>query len=140
MKKILLLIVLSLGMITDDFLVFEYTCNYPELGPKFYGFPFVQETNTTWVNSMSGEIYILGFIGNLIIWTLIFGIVFQLLKRIRNSIGFKVFVTVLMLYALFFSCVYFSIIDWRFSYSHDDFKVHYYQSKPDCKPIFKFLK
>ncbi|WAC03055.1 hypothetical protein N7U66_05350 [Lacinutrix neustonica] len=53
MKKLIFTIITALGFVTDECLIFEYVCDYPERGPKFYGFPFIQETDTTWVFSMS---------------------------------------------------------------------------------------
>ena len=36
------------------------------MGPRFYGFPFVQQTNLSWGGTMSGEIYLLGILGNIL--------------------------------------------------------------------------
>lgn len=142
MKKLLSSIIVALGCITDDYLIFEYACDYPEHGPKFYGFPFAQETNSTWVFSMSGEIYLLGFLGNLIFWTVIItGLVFlvsklngRLVKKITKLLGWLI-----IAWSLFISFVYFAAIDWRVEFTHDDFKINYYQSDIDCKRQF-FLK
>ena len=140
LSTIIYSIILALGILTIDFFKFEYICDYPEIGPTFYGFPFVQETNRTWVNSMSGEIYILGFLGNLLLWTLFFRVIFQFFKRFQNKVTFKVIRLLLVVFCLFNVHMYFSIIDWRFSYSHNNFKLNYYQSEPYCKRIFKLYK
>ena len=136
-------IIASLGFITDEYLIFEYVCDYPEGGPKFYGFPFVQETDATWVNSMSGEIYLLGFLGNLIFWALIIrGIVFiaSKLKRkiIKRVIG--IFAWLIFTWSLFISFVNFNAVDWRIEFTHDNFKMNYYQSDIECKRNFFLIK
>ncbi|SNR16424.1 hypothetical protein [Tenacibaculum jejuense] len=140
LKKVVFSIILSLGMITDDFLIFEYICDYPELGPRFYGFPFVQETNTTWVNSMSGEIYLFGFLGNFIFWIVLFRILIQLFIKLKQTVIIKLIQVLVSVLSLFYTYAYFLAIDWRLSLTHDNFKLHYYQSEPSCKKIFKFSR
>lgn len=136
MKKLIFSIITALGLITDEFLTFEYVCNYPEYGPKFYGFPFVQETNTTWVFSMSGEIYLFGFLGNLIFWTIIIRGIILLLNKIKVKLMQKiigVFGLLILAWSLFISLIYFAAIDWRLKYTHDNFKINYYQYNIDCE-------
>lgn len=59
---------MAVAVASSKIVTFEYVCDYPERRPKFYGFPFVQETDSTLVNSMSGDLYILGFLGNFMFW------------------------------------------------------------------------
>lgn len=136
-------LILALGMITDDWLTFEFICDYKEYGPRFYGFPFVQETNTSWVNSMSGEIYLFGFLGNLLFWTFIFYVIILIINRIKNKIIVKLcngISLVFVLIALLNSFVYFSVIDWRLEKTHDNFKLNYYTSDIKCERKFKLFK
>ncbi|PHS62797.1 MAG: hypothetical protein COB12_10290 [Flavobacterium sp.] len=143
MKKLIFSIITALGFITDEYLTFEYVCDYPERGPKFYGFPFVQQTDSTWIFSMSGDIYLFGFLGNLIFWTIIIGGIVLLVniiegkwtKKIIGIFGWLIFV-----WSLFISFVHFAAVDWRLEFTHDNFKNNYYQSVIDCERNFIMIK
>lgn len=139
MKRLIFTIIVALGIITDEFLIFEYTCDYPEYGPQFYGFPFVQETSTTWVNSMSGEIYLLGFIGNLIFWAIIIGLIIFFFRNTKSKL-ILLFAYLAISWSLFVSFAYFIAIDWRLEFTHDNFKLDYYQSEIDCDREIIFSK
>jgi len=133
----------ALGFVTDQCLTFEYVCEYPEYGPKFYGFPFVQETDKTWVFSMSGEIYLFGFLGNLVFWTLIIGGIVLLLEKIKEKLTKKIigiFGWLILAWSLFISVVYFGAVDWRLEFTHDNFKMNYYQTDIDCERKFLMIK
>ncbi|WP_298489013.1 hypothetical protein [uncultured Maribacter sp.] len=143
MKKIIFSIITALGCITDEFFTFKYVCDYPEHGPEFYGFPFVQETNTSWIFSMSGEIYLFGFLGNLVLWTLFIFILVVCLHKIKGKLAQKiipVFGWLIMAWSILVSFVYFGAIDWRLKYTHDDFKINYYQSYIACEREFLWIK
>ena len=143
MKKLIFTIITALGFVTDECLIFEYVCDYPERGPKFYGFPFVQETDTTWIFSMSGEIYLFGFLGNLIFWTIIIGGIVFLLDKIKGKLIKKIigiFGLLILVWSLFISFVYFGAIDWRLEFTHDNFKMDYYQSDINCERNFLLIK
>lgn len=77
-------VIMAITITSSKIITFEYVCDYSEKGPKFYGFPFIQETGSTWVNSMSGEIYVLGFLGNLLFWLAIIGSLFFILSKIMD--------------------------------------------------------
>ena len=143
MKKFIFSIIIALGFITDECLTFEYVCDYTELGPKFYGFPFVQETDRTWVFSMSGEIYLFGFLGNLVFWTLIFSGIVLLLGKIKGKLTKKIigiFGWLILAWSLFISFVYFGAVYWRLEFTHDNFKMNYYQTDIDCERKFLMIK
>lgn len=143
MKKLIFSIIIAFGFIMDEYLTFEYICDYPERGPKFYGFPFVQETDTTWIFSMSGEIYLFGFLGNLVFWTIIIGGIALLLDKIKRKLTkkiFKIFGWLIFAWSLFISFVNLAAVDWRLEFTHDNFKMNYYQSDIDCKRNFLLIK
>jgi hypothetical protein len=124
-------------------LTFEYVCDYPELGPRFYGFPFIQETNSSWVFSMSGDIYILGFIGNFIFWALFFFGLTLFLKKVKNrflNILIKILGWSVVVWSVFVAFLYFGAIDWRFEFTHDNFKMNYYEQDIKCDRSFIFSK
>lgn len=142
-KRILFSIIASLGFICDEMLTFEYVCDYPELGPRFYGFPFIQETNSSWVFSMSGDIYILGFIGNFIFWALLFFGVTLFFKNLKNrflNILIKIVGWTVVTWSVFVAFLYFGAIDWRFEFTHDNFKMNYYEHDIKCDRNFIFSK
>lgn len=143
MKKIIFPLITALGFITDELLIFEYVCDYPELGPKFYGFPFVQETNTSWIFSMSGDVYLIGFLGNLLFWTIIIGGVIFFVAKIKGKLIKRIigiFGWLIIAWSLFISFVYFTSVDWRLEFTHDNFKINYYQSDIDCERNFLLIK
>lgn len=49
---------------TCELVTVRKICFYPEYGPYYYGFPMIYRTNTTWVNTGSGNIYALGLLIN----------------------------------------------------------------------------
>ena len=136
MKRLFFSIITALGFISGNYITFEYVCNYPERGPKFYGFPFVQQTDTTWVFSMSGELYVFGFLGNLIFWGFIIGAIAWFLDTIKEQFVKKmmgVFGWIVVVAALLNSYVNLAAIDWRLKLSHDNFKMNYYQTDIPCE-------
>jgi len=143
MKKIIFSLITALGCITDEYFTFQYVCDYPEHGPEFYGFPFVQETSTSWIFSLSGEIYLIGFFGNLVLCTLLIFILVLCLSKIKGKLAQKiilVFGWLIIAWSILVSFVYFGAIDWRLNYTHDDFKINYYQSHIVCEREFLWIK
>lgn len=143
MKKLAYALIFSLFIVSNGIFTFKYECAYSDGGPDFYGFPFVQETDHTWVNSLSGEIYLAGYLSNLLIWTIIgFGLSL-LLKRIswgKAKQAMNIVAMAMAGLALAFSIFTFSLIDWRYHWSHDNFKMNHYQNEIECQRTFQFLR
>jgi len=140
--KVILAITLGFVWITSNFITFHYVCDYPEHGPSFYGFPFVQQTNSTWVNSFSGELYVFGLLGNLALWSLVF---YGLIWLINDVLGKKIrkllFIVGVLTFVLsiIFISLYFQVYEWRFEWSHDDFKLNYYQTDITCERTLRIF-
>ena len=141
-RIILISLVFALGLTLSDLIAFEYICEYGELGPTFYGFPFVYRTNTTWVNSMSGEIYLTGLLLNTLFWFIItIGLVF-LFKKIKNIVAKKILKIggwAFFGFIVFLGLLSILAIDWRLEISHDDFKMNYYTTDIECKRNLKWM-
>ena len=141
-KNILILFCLSLGFTILNFVRFEYSCKTDELWPKFYGFPFVQWTDTTWVNSMSGDFFLKGFLCNVLFWFAFFYLVIHLLNSIQHKIFKKIINTIIIFLCLFSLIIIyfeFTVFDWRFNWDHNNFKLDYYQEELDCVRTFHFF-
>ncbi|QCE43354.1 hypothetical protein [Psychroserpens sp. NJDZ02] len=141
MKKILASLCIAVGFTLTNCVSFKYVCETDERWPMFYGFPFVQSTDS-WVFSMSGDLFIKGFIGNVVFWSLlIFGLI-NLLDTVRHKF-FKVIIKVVIVVLCVLSVVliYFesTIFDWNIHWDHDNFKMNYYQQDLDCEKTFKFF-
>ena len=106
------------------------------MGPRFYGFPFVQQTNLSWGGTMSGEIYLLGILGNILFWALIFrglGYLFDLMKNKIIQKALLFFRWAVLVFSLFIVFMYYTVIDLRYKLSHDNFKMNYYEKDIDCE-------
>ncbi len=141
MKKVIFSVIIALGIISSKLIAFEYICEYPEVGPKFYGFPFVQQTNTSWIFSMSGDIYLVGFLGNLMFWSILICLLSLPLNNVKKTSlkkGITIVGYVMICCALLVSYINFAAIDWRIKRSHDDFKIDYYTTQIDCERTLMF--
>lgn len=142
MKKILASLLIAIGFTLTNCISFEYVCEIDERWPDFYGFPFVQSTDSTWVFSMSGNLFIKGFIGNVLFWSLFIYALIYFLDRIKQG-GFRILgkVIIIALCALSLLVIYFEIVvfDWTLQWDHDNFKMNYYQQDLDCVRTFKFF-
>lgn len=142
MKKILLSIILSLGMISSDIIYFKYTCVTDEKWPSFLGFPFVQSTDTTWVFSMSGILYLKGLFGNIIIWSIFFYLLLFIIYKITKGkfvLAKNILAFLTVCYSLFFTLFFFYAIDWSLGWDHDNFKMDYYQTNLECTRTLHIL-
>ncbi|WP_452220986.1 hypothetical protein [Lacinutrix salivirga] len=142
MKRLLATLCIAVGFTLPHFITFKYVCETSERWPHFYGFPFVQSTNGTWVFSMSGNLFISGFIGNVLFWSvLIYGLVYfldSITSKIFKTVG-KVIIVILCALSLFI--IYFEVFvfDWNVHWSHNDFKMSYYEQDLDCERTFEFF-
>jgi hypothetical protein len=143
MKKIILSVIIALGVVFSDIIYFEYTCLTNERWPRFLGFPFVQSTDTTWVFSMSGTLFLFGLLCNILFWSLIVLTVVKLINSLRLTklkTVKKVFNMLLITVSLFITTIYFLAIDWRLKWDHDNFKMNYYQTDLNCERVFHFFE
>nr|WP_299035114.1 hypothetical protein [uncultured Tenacibaculum sp.] len=138
-KNILFSIITALGCITDTHLMFEYVCTSLEPSPKYYGFPFVQEADTTCYSSLTGEIYIYGFLGNWLVSAIIIYVIvnFIITNQSFMTTLIKGFVCI---WALFTAFVYFVVTDWKIHPTHNNFKTVYHLTNGDCKMQFLYYK
>ena len=144
MKRVFISVIIALGIVSTNVIYFEYTCDVDESWPQFLGFPFVQSTDSSWGFSMSGDIFILGLLGNICFWTLIIYVIFGVFNLVSEKYKLSLFVgrvlvLLLVIYSLFFSFGHFVFIDWRLNWNHNNFKLHYYESDLDCKRTLHFF-
>jgi hypothetical protein len=142
-RNILFALIFGVGLTFSDIVAFEYVCDYPELGPKFYGFPFVYRTSTTWVNSMSGDLYLQGIISDTIFWFIIVYVLILGLKKLKNIKIKRVLRVIGLLifgFSLFLTIISFLAIDWRLEISHDNFKINYYLNEIECNRTLKWME
>lgn len=141
MKKLIFIIPLSISLVLLDLISFKYKCRYEDGGPDFYGFPFIYRTDTSYVNSLSGELYISGFLGNTLFWTLLLFLsiitIKQLIPHINKTIllVLKVLILIISVFIIYVST---EIIDWRYQWNHD-FKINYYPDEVDCNRELLFF-
>ncbi|QXP58298.1 hypothetical protein [Olleya sp. HaHaR_3_96] len=142
MKKILAALCLAVSFTLQHFITFKYVCQTDERWPTFYGFPFVQSTNHSWVFSMSGDLFIKGFIGNILFFGLFFYGVIYLLGIAKHKICkiiSKSVIIILCIFSLVFIYFEITVFDWRLEWDHDNFKMNYYQQDLDCEKTFRFF-
>ncbi|NER16020.1 hypothetical protein [Spongiivirga citrea] len=141
MKKILFSLITAFGLICYQPIRFKYACDFKEHGPEFYGFPFVQETGT-WVSSFSGILYLSGFLGNLAFWfVLVYSLVYFIKKtnnRIVNNIK-SILVYSIILISIFYGYLHFDVFIWDIEWSHDNFKMNYFQEDVECERTLLFF-
>jgi energy-coupling factor transporter transmembrane protein EcfT len=92
---------------------------------------------------MSGDIYLIGFLGNLIFWAIIIGGIVFFVDKIKGKLTKRIigiFGWLIIAWSLFISFVYFAAVDWRLEFTHDNFKINYYQSDIDCERNFLLIK
>ncbi|WP_157814134.1 hypothetical protein [Olleya sp. Bg11-27] len=142
MKKILAALCLAVSFTLQHFITFKYVCQTDERWPTFYGFPFVQSTDHSWIFSMSGDLFIKGFIGNILFLGLFFYGVIYLLGIAKHKICkiiSKSVIIILCIFSLVFIYFEITVFDWRLEWDHDNFKMNYYQQDLDCEKTFKFF-
>ncbi|MFT6334778.1 MAG: hypothetical protein ACJATI_001524 [Halioglobus sp.] len=107
-------------------------CFYPEHGPNFYGFPMIYRTNTTWVNTGSGNIYVVGLFINSIFWGGLSYVISNSIRKLINSRSVKIGITITLLLSTIFNCFIFSCFDLSFKFHHTS-KMNYYQQDIECE-------
>jgi hypothetical protein len=67
-----------------DVITWAHHCDFKgDLGPVFIGFPFIYRTEIPWVCSMSGQFYLLGFVGNVILTGSLIALINVVRKKLR---------------------------------------------------------
>ncbi|WP_282069893.1 hypothetical protein [Olleya namhaensis] len=143
MKRLLATLCIAVAFTLPHFVTYKYVCLTDENWPDFYGFPFIQSTDRTWIFSMSGNLYAKGFIGNVLFWSIfIYGLVY-FLDTIKHKF-FRVFGKIVIVALCVMSVVVISfeafVFDWRLEWDHDNFKMNYYIQDLDCEKTFKFFE
>ncbi len=141
-KKLIFSLLVAPSLIFLDLIVFKYTCVYGDGGPDFYGFPFIYRTDTSWGNSLSGELYILGFILNTLFWAFIIYLLTVPLKYILvpfRSIFVNILATLVLLFSFFIVLSNIMVIDWRYK-THHDVTMDYYPDDVVCKKELWFFE
>ena len=144
-RKFIFSVIVSIGIVTINIPTFEYIPDYPhgEMGPEFYGFPFIRSTDTTWVNTGSGEIYLIGFIGNIIFWSFLCMTVIYFTEKIKRPI-IKIIINssgvVLVILSVMISILYYSAIEWRIKLDHDSMKNEYFIDDLEYERNFYWIK
>ncbi|WP_272022957.1 hypothetical protein [Olleya namhaensis] len=143
MKKILASLCIAVGFTLTNSISYKYACKTDERWPDFLGFPFVQSTDGSWIFSMSGDLFIKGFIGNILFWGLFFyGVIYLLgiAKHRVYKIIFKSVITIFCIFSLVYIYFEITVFDWRLEWDHDNFKMNYYIQDLDCEKTFKFFE
>jgi hypothetical protein len=143
-NKLFLILLLSLSISQLDFITIRYECDYlGEMGPEYYGFPFIYRTQIPWVNSISGKFYILGYICNVsVIYTLLFLLVklsekLSINKRIMKFL--KIITSLITIILFIFASLFFTIIEWNFEWKYNH--IENYGGKPlKCEKHLEFFK
>ena len=143
MKKILASLCIAVGFTLTNSISYKYVCKTDERWPDFLGFPFVQSTDRSWIFSMSGDLFIRGFIGNILFWGLFFYGVIYLLGIAKHKVCkiiSKSVITIFCIFSLVFIYFEITVFDWRLEWDHDNFKMNYYIQDLDCEKTFKFFE
>ena len=140
--RISILVLLALALPILDLVTFRHTCDFKgHMGPEFYGLPFIYRTEIPWVNSFSGEFYILGYFGNvffhclclvLLRWILNIFKLSGIIKKTWNVIWIGTSV-MLITYATMF----FFITEWRFEWTKSEI-MNYADQSSSCTKTFEF--
>ena len=140
--RISILVLLALALPILDLVTFRHTCDFKgDMGPEFYGLPFIYRTEIPWVNSFSGEFYILGYFGNvffhclclfLLRWILNIFKLTGIIKKTWNVIWIGTSV-MLIIYATMF----FSIMEWRFEWTKSEI-MNYANQSSSCTKTLEF--
>jgi len=143
-KQIILTFLISISLTLSDIVTFRFECDFPGgTGPQFYGFPFIYRTEIPWVNSLSGNFYFSGFIGNLIFNFALVFFALKLMKRLKlKSKIKKVFIKLLYSITailLVIASLKVLIIEWRFEWK-DNFYENYGGKAPECDRHPEILK
>jgi hypothetical protein len=140
--KTTILGLLSLALPLLDIVTFRHTCDFNgDMGPEFYGLPFIYRTEIPWVNSLSGDFYLLGYAGNVVFFGVIILIVAAVLKRVEQQGHIKKIWNVgwigTAMVMILFSSMFFFITEWHFDWTPSEMINYANQSAP-CTRTLEF--
>lgn len=142
MKKSIIIALFAFGFVFGEPIVLEYNPLYPvgEMGPEYFGFPFIYRTDTTWVNSMSGEIYLKGLIVNFIFWVIVILITVFCIDKLNGR--FKKVTQIFFISFGLFVCLIAltnTVIDWKLHFDHNNMKGDYFINELDYTKKIHFF-
>ncbi len=141
-KKRLLILIISIALLLQDVIVFRYACNCNFDGPNidYYGFPFIYRNNLTQACSGCGNLYLSGFIGNILFWfMLIYIFYFIYVKFAAPIINLKIqtfFAWLLTITSIGIILFNIYVYEWTIEMSCDQ---DLYCKESQCKREIKFF-
>tara|TARA_B100001287_G_C22452733_1_gene421356 strand:+ start:150 stop:599 length:450 start_codon:yes stop_codon:yes gene_type:complete len=141
--KIIILTLLSLALPLLDIITFRHTCDFKgDMGPEFYGLPFIYRTEIPWVNSFNGDFYILGYFGNVLFFGIILAILALVISKLKlNDKAKKVRDTTwigVSALLIFFAGLFFFVTEWRFNWTTAEMEEYMDQST-NCSRTLDFI-
>lgn len=141
--RIIILILLSLALPLLDIVTFRHSYDFNgDMGPDFYGLPFIYRTEIPWVNSLNGDFYILGYFGNVLFFSLVLVIFTLIITRIQlNGLIKKLWEFIWMstsVVMILFAAMFFFIIEWRFEWSNTEI-LEYTNQTETCSKTLEFV-
>ncbi|SFT45061.1 hypothetical protein SAMN05216474_0636 [Lishizhenia tianjinensis] len=127
--QIIITILLSLALPLSDIVTLRHSYDFEDdIGPEFYGLPFIYRTEIPWVNSLSGDFYILGYFGNVIFFSLVLVVFTLLIKSIKLNGFIKKLWNVSWMgtsvFLILFAALFFFITEWRFEWTNSEILKH----------------
>ncbi|WP_299677619.1 hypothetical protein [uncultured Dokdonia sp.] len=141
--RIIIITLLSLALPLLDIVTFRHSYDFNgDMGPDFYGLPLIYRTEIPWVNSLSGDFYILGYFGNVFFYSIVLVIFILLIKRIKLNGLFKKLWNVSWIGAsvvlIFFAAIFFIITEWRFEWTNSEI-LKYTNQSVACSKTLEFI-
>lgn len=138
--NIVFLFCLGLLLNSLELVTIKKVCEYPELGPHYYGFPMIYRTNMTWVNTGSGIIFILNWLINILFWVVVSIGLWNITKKIlKLKKEFpKSIILVIIGISIFFQLIKLNALDLRYELVHN-VKMNYYHQEINCESKFLFF-
>jgi hypothetical protein len=132
---------LAAMVVTFDFATWRHVCDYGgDVGPYFYGFPMIYRTEIPWVNSLSGEFYLLGFLVDLLLFAVFSGLLLTVVQKelkMPKKTSLALWITS-WLFAASITILNHTSIEWQYYWrtTSDHYLNHY---KKECEKRFLFF-
>jgi len=141
--RIITITLLALALPLLDIVTFRHTYDFKgDMGPEFYGLPFIYRTEIPWGSSLSGEFYVLGYFGNVLFCAIVVLIFTLLMMRIKLNLTIKklwnISWTSTSIVLILFSALFFFITDWRFDWTNSEI-LQYTDQSVDCSKTLEFI-
>jgi hypothetical protein len=140
-KLTILFLGISVALVLQDVIVFQYACNCNFDGPTidYYGFPFIYRNNLVQACSGCGDLYVSGFLGNVFFGFTILTIAYYVfIKKILSLLNPRIktfifwFLTILYTAIISFNLY---VYEWGINWTHD-MKVYCVETPCEQKIIF----